>query len=309
MEASIALKEITKRYHFGNALNQVSLGVERGTRFGIVGPSGAGKSTLLEILATLVKPDSGTVFIHGMPLHENSKQVREISGYVPEQATLNPRGTVFENLRTHGILYGLTSKRSAVRARQLLDRFGLREHAQDFPGMLSPSQRRLLVFCRAILPQPELLYMDETTTLVDYPTSSLIWEELYRQDDGMTVCFATKSVSEAEKYADRYVVLHRGKVLTDRLHEDIRHLIQRDTEYYLRLSPPSGRTKALLESISTVYALEMDGDQMKFHLERSSDFLAVIDKIGHEAIEDMRVIEPDLNRIILDFTREEFPEE
>jgi len=308
MEASIALKDISKRYPSGPALDSVTFGVERHTIFGIVGPAGAGKSTLLQILTTLITSDTGTVFIHGIPLHEQPGYIRSLSGYVPEQEMLNPDGTVFENLKLHGLLYGLSPQKATVRSRKLLEQFDLLEYAHDFPDSLPVSLRRLVSFARALVSDPDLLYLDEPVMRSDYRTRSLIWEYLHTQAGDKTVCFTTMSISEAEEHADRYIVLHQGRVLTDRLHEDIRNIIQRDTEYLLEFHPPHRRPKELLRDMEGVIALEEWDSRVSFHLERATDFLEVIRKIGVDTIRDLRVKEPDLNRIILDLTKEDIYE-
>ncbi len=305
MEASIALKNVAKGYTNRRVLSDISFGVETGTIFCIAGTSGSGKTTLAHILATLIQPDIGTVYVKGMQMDENIRTIRKLFGFLPEKNTLNPENTVFENLRIHGILAGMTRAEAVERANALLERFELTDHAQDFPETLSYSMRRRVAFIRAIMPKPEILLLDEPTTNVDFYTRKLLWEYLREKRGEMTVFLTARAVHDAEKYADRIMILDEGRIVIDGEPEKLRLDAEQGTFYNLVFHTEDPKYRQALEQNSNVEFLRQEGNSFLFRLQRSSEILPIIHSFGADEIQHFSVKELTLNDFLVELSEKE----
>ncbi|MBS1272541.1 MAG: putative multidrug ABC transporter ATP-binding protein YbhF [Candidatus Marinimicrobia bacterium] len=300
MEASISLKNVSKQYGLRKALKQVSFGVEKNTIFCLVGPSGAGKTTLLNVLTTLVRPDDGTIYIHGLNLKTRAAKIRAFTGYVPESNTLNPVSTIFENLRIHGILNGLPGDKASTRAMRQLDRFEMIDHAHDLPPELSYGMQRRALVARALVSQPEILYLDEPTANVDYPTRRLIWKVLNEWRDRATIFVTSRDIQEVEQHADRIMILADGDIIMDGAPESLRTDSARPVEYMLRFKSENVQYRKVLESAEAVKALEQNGRTFTLQLQDGYGLETVLRNFNDEQIEQFTVTKPSLNEIIMD---------
>jgi ABC-2 type transport system ATP-binding protein len=183
------------------ALEDVSLSAGRGELVAVIGPNGAGKTTLLSILAGILPADAGSI----------SRAPREI-GWVPQQAALYGKLTVEENLALFAHLERVPDWRAAVE--RMLDLTGLRERAADQVAELSGGNRQRMNIAIGVLAEPEVLLLDEPTAALDPRQREVLWEFVLRMaGEGTTVVYATHNVQEAERYADRVVVLADGERL------------------------------------------------------------------------------------------------
>jgi len=299
MEASISLKNVSKQYGLRKALKQLSFGVEKNTIFCLVGPSGAGKTTLLKILTTLVRPDDGTIYIHGLNLNKRAAKIRSLSGYVPESNVLNPASTIFENLRIHGMLNGLPGEKASTRAMRYLDRFEMIDYAHDFPHELSHGMQRRALVARALVPQPEILYLDEPTTNVDYSTRQIIWDLLTEWRKRATIFVTSRNIHEAENYADRIMILADGEIIMDGTPESLRLDSSRPVEYTIRFRSENSQYKKVLESTDAVKMFRQDGRMFTIQLKEGYGLETVLRNFNDEQIEDFRVMRPPLNEIMM----------
>jgi ABC-2 type transport system ATP-binding protein len=192
---------LVKRFGRRVALGDVSLSAGRGELVAVIGPNGAGKTTLLSILAGILPADAGSI----------SKAPREV-GWVPQQAALYGKLTVEENLALFARLEGVPDWRAAVD--RMLDLTGLRERAADQVAELSGGNRQRMNIAIGVLAEPEVLLLDEPTAALDPRQREVLWEFVLRMaGEGTTVVYATHNVQEAERYADRVVVLADGERL------------------------------------------------------------------------------------------------
>ena len=305
MEASIALKNVAKGYTNRRVLSDISFGVETGTIFCVASTSGSGKTTLTHILATLVQPDIGSVYIKGMQVDENIRTVRKLFGFLPEKNTLNPENTIFENLRIHGILAGMKPSESVERANELLSRFELTDHARDFPDTLSYSMRRRVAFIRAIMPKPEILLLDEPTTNVDFYTRKLLWEYLREKRGDTTIFLTARAVHDAEKYADRIMILDEGRIVIDGEPETLRLDAEQGTFYNLVFQNEYEKYRQSLENNSQVEFLQQEQNSFLFRLKDGSEILKIIHEFGQDEITHFAVKELTLNDFLVELSEKE----
>ena len=195
------------------ALDQVSFTARAGEVVGLLGPNGAGKTTLLRILATLLKPDSGTARVSGVDVTDDPMRVRRSIGYLSTKTGVYGRLTPLEIMRYFGLMHGMTDARIEERTELLFDRFELEKYASFRCEHLSGGNRQKVSLARALLHDPEVLILDEPTTGLDvYAAATTMTFIESTRDSGKCVLFSTHILSEVEKLCDRIVILHEGRV-------------------------------------------------------------------------------------------------
>jgi ABC-2 type transport system ATP-binding protein len=199
--AAIAAADVTKRYGRREALRGVSFAARAGEVVAVIGPNGAGKTTLLSILAGLAPPTTGTV----------SRAPREV-GWVPQEPAVYGKLSVAENLRLFARLEKVADPDAAVAA--MLEQTGLGERAADELGTLSGGNRQRVNIAVGLLADPPVVLLDEPSSALDPRQRERLWEFIGAlASRGRTVVFSTHNVGEAERYADRVLVLADGEVL------------------------------------------------------------------------------------------------
>src|SRR5665213_151788 len=174
------------------AVDRLNLGVHQGEIFGLLGPNGAGKTTTAGILTTRVVPTSGNAFVAGIDVRRHPALVKQLSGIVSQQNTLDRQLTVWENLYFHGRLFGMGSKRSRLIADELLEQFQLTKWSGASVYALSGGMAQRLMVARAIFHRPAVLFLDEPTAGLDPQSRLALWEMLGElNDDGQTIMLLT----------------------------------------------------------------------------------------------------------------------
>ncbi|MFI5490654.1 ATP-binding cassette domain-containing protein [Micromonospora echinaurantiaca] len=212
----ITVDEVTKRFPGGTkALDGLTLHISRGSIYGLLGPNGAGKTTLIRILATLLRPDSGTVRVAGHDAVRNPAQVRECIGLAGQFAAVDDHLTGRENIAMIGRLYGLTRREATRRATEIVDRIGLTDAAERQVKTYSGGMRRRIDLAASLIGRPQVLFLDEPTTGVDPASRQDLWT-LVRDlaAEGTTVLLTTQYLDEADHLADRIAVIDHGCLLT-----------------------------------------------------------------------------------------------
>ena len=181
---------------------------------GLLGPNGAGKTTAVRILTTLLEADAGTARVAGLDVKRDAAALRAKIGLAGQYAAVDENLTGFENLEMVGRLYHLGKSASRERANELLERFELTEAAKRPAKTYSGGMRRRLDLAAALVARPPVLFLDEPTTGLD-PRSRLgMWETIEsRAAAGATVLLTTQYLDEADRLADRIVVIDHGRVI------------------------------------------------------------------------------------------------
>lgn len=214
MATVIHAQGLTKRYGDFEAVRGIDFTVEEQTCFGILGPNGAGKSTTIRMVSCLSPLTSGRLEVLGLPAHPDNLKIKRQLGIVSQEDNLDNTLTVLENVEIHGRFYGLNTSQSRRRALDLLDFLQLTEKAQEYTRQLSGGMRRRLVIARALIGQPKLLIMDEPTTGLDPQARVTVWKKLRElQEQGVTILLTTHYMEEAERLADRLIVMDHGRIL------------------------------------------------------------------------------------------------
>jgi ABC-2 type transport system ATP-binding protein len=213
---AIVARELRKSFGKVHALRGLSLTVETGRIVVILGPNGAGKTTLVRILATLLRPDSGQATVAGRDVVRQARALRGAIGLAGQYAAVDEHLTGRENLRLVARLYHRPRKESKEAADELLRKVGLEEAADRTAKGYSGGMRRRLDLAAALIGDPEVLFLDEPTTGLDPPSRLTIWSMIQAlRDEGRTVVLTTQHLEEAERLADRVVVVDQGTVIAE----------------------------------------------------------------------------------------------
>jgi len=212
----LAARGIRKSYAGREVVAGIDLDLARGECYGLLGPNGAGKTTTLRMLLGLVRPDAGEISLLGFPVPKAAREGRMRVGVVPQVDNLDPDFTVRENLVVYGRYFGLREREVAARIPALLDFAALQARAGSRIQELSGGMKRRLVLARALVNDPELIFMDEPTTGLDPQARHQMWEKLrvlLRQ--GRTILLTTHFMDEAERLCDRLKVIDHGRSLAE----------------------------------------------------------------------------------------------
>jgi len=214
--AALRLDNVVKTYGPVRAVDGVSLVAKPGEFIALLGPNGAGKTTLFQLLSGLFVPDSGHIEVMGHDMTRETVPALARLGIVFQQPTLDLELTVTANLLFHAGLHGMSRSVAKQRIEQELARLSLAERAHDKAAQLSGGNRRRVELARALLHEPSLLLMDEPTVGLDPQSRGDLIKLMLtmRKERAVAVLWATHLCDEVPD-ADRVIVLHRGRVLTD----------------------------------------------------------------------------------------------
>jgi lipooligosaccharide transport system ATP-binding protein len=212
----LAAHGIRKSYGGREVVAGIDLELTRGECYGLLGPNGAGKTTTLRMLLGLTDPDAGDIRLLGHPVPKAAREGRIRVGVVPQIDNLDPDFTVRENLLVYGRYFGLREAEMEERLPRLLEFAALEQRASSRIQELSGGMKRRLVLARALVNDPDLIFLDEPTTGLDPQARHQMWEKLrvlLRQ--GKTILLTTHFMDEAERLCDRLKIIDHGRTLAE----------------------------------------------------------------------------------------------
>ena len=212
--SALAARALRKSYGAAEVVSGIDLEVEPGECFGLLGPNGAGKTTTLKLCLGLIEPDAGEIELLGEPVPKRAREARARVGVVPQFDNLDPDFTVEENLIVYGRYFGFPKEAIRPRISTLLEFAGLTGREDAKIMTLSGGMKRRLTLARALVNEPQLVFMDEPTTGLDPQARHLIWERLRRlTQEGRTLVLTTHFMEEAERLCHRLAIMDRGRII------------------------------------------------------------------------------------------------
>ncbi|WP_070988220.1 ATP-binding cassette domain-containing protein [Halofilum ochraceum] len=244
MPHAIEASALVKSFGTTRALDGLNLSVARGAIHGLLGPNGAGKTTAIRLLATLLKPDSGSAHVLGHDLAREAAAVRAKVTLTGQFASVDEDLTGFENLVLVARLFGLSWGQARRRARDLLGAFGLTDAAGRQVRHYSGGMHRRLDIAASLIVTPELLFLDEPTTGLDPRSRNQVWDIVRAiAAEGTTVLLTTQYLEEADRLADRLAVIDSGRVIAEGTSRELKRSVGGGT-LHLRVGEPEHLERA-----------------------------------------------------------------
>jgi ABC-2 type transport system ATP-binding protein len=304
MDTIVKVEGLRKTYGSTLAVDGVSFEVQSGEIFGMVGPNGAGKTTSIECLEGLRKPDAGKVQVLGMDPRRDGQALRQRTGMQLQSSNLPDRMKVWEALDLYASFYP-----HPVDWKELLAQLGLDEKRNAPFAKLSGGQKQRLFIALALLPDPQLIFLDELTTGLDPQARHTIWDLVRQvQAQGKTVILTTHFMEEAEKLCDRVAILDHGKIVAlDTPAALVRSLgTEERVIFTVDSSLPTGFEKTLAGGTR----VEIKGRQVSVSdsNERKVPLVSeVVSLLGAQGIpfSDLRTAQPSLEDVFLKLTGRE----
>ena len=217
----LKVQNLTKKFVGKDALNGISFEVDRGEIFGLLGPNGAGKSTTLGIILSMVAAGSGEVFIDGISVRKKPQEALCKVGSIFEAPAFYDYMSGWDNLK---VLVGLSGRFDKAAATEVVERVGLTDRIHSKVGAYSHGMRQRLALAQALLPEPEILLLDEPTDGLD--PEGIKWFRDFilglREERGMTVLFNSHLLSEVEQMCDRVAIIRAGELVYEGAVDELR---------------------------------------------------------------------------------------
>lgn len=211
MDLILKIENLSKKYGNQFAIKNISLELKAGEIVGLLGPNGAGKSTLMKILATYLKPSSGSIFVNDLSLLENVFSIQQQTGYLPENNPLYTEMYVREYLQFHAAIHQIDK----TEVENIMETVGLTAEVHKKIHQLSKGYRQRVGLAAAILHNPSILILDEPTTGLDPNQLDEIRQLIKRLGKDKIVLFSSHILQEIEAVCDRVIILHQGEILED----------------------------------------------------------------------------------------------
>jgi ABC-2 type transport system ATP-binding protein len=225
---AIEVRNLVKRYAKAktNAVDDVSFAVRRGEIFGLLGPNGAGKTTTIGILTTAILPTQGAASIMNVDVAYDPIGVKQRIAVVPQQSNLDRSLKVREILTFHAAYHGVPKKARELLADRLLDELGLGDRKNEKVNRYSGGMAQRLMIARALMHEPDVLFLDEPTNNLDPQSRLFLWERIREMNArGLTILLTTHDMEEADKLCERIAVMDHGKILVNETPDELKKMI------------------------------------------------------------------------------------
>ena len=301
---AIVAEHLGKRYQDVDALTDVSLEVPTGTVLGLLGPNGAGKTTIVRILTTLLKPDHGYAEVLGMNVATHPMNVRASIGLAGQYAAVDENLTATENLRLMGRLTHMARADIGRRTTELLEQFDLGSAASRPLRTFSGGMRRRLDLAAALIHCPPVLFLDEPTTGLDPHSRNELWGVIAKLvADGTSVLLTTQYLEEADRLADRIMVIDEGTVIAEGTSAELKARLGATIIDTMFASDDEARHAAAL--LSPLGTSRQEGDTVELIVSDGPvAMLAAVRLLDHAALAPigLSVREPSLDDVFLTLT-------
>ncbi|MFI4938902.1 MAG: ATP-binding cassette domain-containing protein [Burkholderiales bacterium] len=301
-DSVIDVRDVSKFFAQLTAVDRVSFSVRPGEIFGLVGPDGAGKTTTMRMLASVMRPDAGSILIDGIDVIADPEQTKRHVSYMPQRFGLYDDLTVDENIRFYADLFEVPRKVWRERAQHLLEASGMTPFGKRLAGQLSGGMKQKLGLTCALVHAPRVLLLDEPTTGVDPVSRREFWQILYSlRSEGVAMIISTAYLDEAER-CDRLALLYQGSIMYC------------DTPLRLKQSMPGAiirvessdprRMLALVEPMEGVEGVLLVGDGVHIHVDdaarRMPELVHTIESAGIQA-NKIEQVEPTIEDLFVVF--------
>ncbi len=300
---TIIAEDLRKRYGDFEAVKGVSFRVEKGEVYGLLGPNGAGKTTTMGMLVTLIKPSGGKALVAGFDVLREPMKVRRRIGVVFQEPTIDRDLTAWDNLYIHGRIYGMSGDEIRSRAKELMELVGLEKYLNMPLRSYSGGMIRRFEIARALLTDPEVLFMDEPTVGLDPQARNRVWEVIRRLKHlGVTVFVTTHYMEEAEMLCDRVAIIDHGRIIAEGAPEELKSKVGGDTVYLVTCCRREAEKLArLVSEYGRVRVAEDNATVVLVTRDAPSKIPAILEAAARAGIRilEVRYNRPSLNDVFL----------
>ncbi|OGP56411.1 MAG: hypothetical protein A2Y65_11450 [Deltaproteobacteria bacterium RBG_13_52_11] len=302
----ISINGLVKKYGERVAVQGVSFSITEGEIFGLLGPNGAGKTTILSILSTLLVPDEGNATIIGHDVARETKRVKPLIGFVPQELALYQTLSAWDNLVFFGRIYGMGGAILKERITTVLALVGLSDRAGDLVQTFSGGMKRRLNIAAGLIHQPRILFLDEPTVGVDPQSRNFIFEHVERLNEGgMTIVYTTHYMEEAERLCDRVAIMDQGRILAL---DTMKGLVDMLGGGVIYVGLVQASVETLLPSLRSLPHVRMVVEEEgRLKIETSDSHLALLElielcKVSNVSILSLEMLQPNLESVFLHLT-------
>lgn len=306
----IIIRDLVKQYQNLTAVDNLSLDICNNEVFGLLGQNGAGKTTIIHMLATLLKPTSGSATVNGFDIVKEPAKVRASIGIVFQAPSSDDMLTGYENLKLHSLLYNVPRKIREKRISDVLELVDLTERQHDQVKKYSGGMRRRLEIARGILHKPKILFLDEPTLGLDPRSRESMWKYIRKlvQEEKITIILTTHYMEEADFLCDRIGILDRGKIIALDTPSQLKEIVSGNDIIKLRLEKKDEDFDTLLKDLSFIHriSIDVDGSVILLVENASRNLPKILKKVNAESVEFSN---RNLNDVFIHFTAQETKEQ
>jgi ABC-2 type transport system ATP-binding protein len=288
------------------ALDALDLDIHEGEFFGLLGPNGAGKTTTIGILTTRVLATAGSARVSGVDVSADAVRVRTHIGVVPQRPNPDRSLNAIENLIYHAAYFGIPRQIADARARELLARLDIADKAQAKVDQLSGGQQQRLMIARALIHEPDVLFLDEPTVGLDPQARLDLWSilrDLHSQ--GRTIVMTTHYMEEADRLCDRIAIVDRGKLLALDTPARLKERAPGGTLIELHIEGDAARITSSVAKLEGVMRAEAHGSVLRVYSDRGGRIISPLIQIVEEAglhVRNIGLTEPSLETLFVSLT-------
>ncbi|HEY9383475.1 MAG TPA: ABC transporter ATP-binding protein [Gemmatimonadales bacterium] len=288
------------------ALDGLDLEVPAGEFFGLLGPNGAGKTTTIGVLTTRVRPTAGAAAVAGIDVVANPVAVKQRIGVVPQRPNPDRQLTAIQNLLFHAAYFGIQRAASLPRAQALLEQLGLGDRGESKVDQLSGGQQQRLMIARALIHEPEILFLDEPTVGLDPQARLDLWDILRSlHGQGRTIIMTTHYMEEADRLCDRLAIIDRGKLLALDTPAGLRARAPGGTLVEVTLDGEAAPLLPAVQALPGLTRVSASGPRLSAYAQRVGEAIADLIRATEQAGRlplDIRLTPPSLETLFVSLT-------
>jgi ABC-2 type transport system ATP-binding protein len=301
-ENDIELRSLTKAYGDLVAVREISFAVRKGIIFGLLGPNGAGKTTMVNMLTTLSKPASGSAWVGGYDILREAAKIRTLIGVVPQENNLDRYLTARENLVLHAKMHRMKPARYNPRIDELLSLLGLAERQKDFPNKFSTGMQRRLVVARALVHDPQILFLDEPTTGLDPQAKRAIWDYFLSLKGKRTILLTTHNMEEADFLCDQITIIDHGSPIASGTAAQLKEMAESSWFYEIEVGARGEEYLRKFRELPFIDCLSLQDGVISVCLKKEGSLGSLVEQIDLQDLKKITSRQPSLEDVFLKLT-------
>ena len=293
----LQIEHLSKSYGDLKAVDDISLKVKKGSLFSFLGMNGAGKSTTINIICSILKKDSGKIYVNGYDLDKDVNKIKEEIGIVFQNSVLDNDLTVYQNLKVRASFYGFSKKEEKEKINNIVNLLQLNDILDKPINKLSGGQKRRVDIARSMIHNPKLLILDEPTTGLDPKTRLMVWNLIneIRNKTGMNVFLTTHYMEEAEE-STYIVIMNKGKIISEGTPLELKNKYTSD--YIKAYLDKNEQLEELLNKDKIQYSYFEENNFYKIYIKNSELSVELLNKYK-DYIKDFEILKGDMDDVFL----------